>query len=98
MTVVNVPQNLGGDGLPFSDGSESARDMGGASGQGYATHFLPLIAQLVAAGNTMVGAGAIGAQCAGHQRDVIPVVERSVAVISRYRFRQEKRCRPASAS
>lgn len=57
MTQVVVPVNLGGDGLPFSDDGSSARDM---SGQGYATHFFPMLNQTMQAAQTAVtAAGAI---------------------------------------
>lgn len=57
MTQVTIPTAIGGDGLPFSDDGTSARDM---QGQGYASHFLPMINQVVAASAIAVqAAGAI---------------------------------------
>lgn len=57
MTQVTIPTAIGGDGLPFSDDGTSARDM---QGQGYASHFLPMINQVVAANAIAVqAAGAI---------------------------------------
>ncbi len=57
MTQVTIPPALGGDGLPFSDDGTSARDM---QGQGYASHFFPMVNQVVAASATAVqAAGAI---------------------------------------
>lgn len=53
MTQVTIPVNLGGDGLPFSDDGSSARDM---LGQGYATHFFPMVNQTVSAVQTAVTA------------------------------------------
>lgn len=56
MTQVTIPTAIGGDGLPFSDDGTSARDM---QGQGYASHFFPMVAQAVAA--VQVGVQAAGA-------------------------------------
>lgn len=57
MTQVTIPTAIGGDGLPFSDDGTSARDM---QGQGYASHFFPMVNQVVAASATAVqAAGAI---------------------------------------
>ena len=56
MTQVTIPPGLGGDGQPFSDDGTSARDM---QGQGYASHFFPMVAQAVAA--VQVGVQAAGA-------------------------------------
>lgn len=55
MTTVTVPVSLGGDGLPFSDAGESARDM---QNMGHAVNFMPMVKQVVAASAITITAAA----------------------------------------